>query len=185
MTNVRSPARSIRPRLSGVVASTLVAMVVTGCIAGATEPGSTPSAAPTASASPTPAARSSEPAATTGPTVTVGPTTQTGWGTILDTVPDTFPRYPDAKTADPPSEPVSEALATTASVDDVATWYRDTLGSAGFTTIDLSNALEDGSRVLDASASAPGCRVQLTVRPLGGSTMITVLYGAGCVGAAG
>jgi len=190
---VRSPSRSTRPWLTRLVASALVALATTGCVAGATQSEATPSPAATDSGAPaiaespslTPVAPPSESVAATGPTTTSVPTTQTDWGTILDAVPDTFPRYPDAKTSEPPSEPVSDALETTASVDDVATWYRDALGSAGFGAIDVSSPLEDGSRVLDGEANAPGCQVQLTFRPLGESTMIIVLYGAGCVGTSG
>ena len=35
--------------------------------------------------------------------------------------------------------------------------------------------------MLDSQADLPECRVQTTFRPEGGSTMITVLFAAGCV----
>lgn len=191
---MRSPSSPVRLRLVRLVAGTLVTLVATGCVAAttpsvATSPGTVPSTAPaesaapvtTASASPTPVATPTETATSAGPEGTPVPTTQTDWGPILDAVPDTFPRYPTATTTEPPPEPVSAALETGASVDEVATWYRDALGSAGYASVDLSTALEDGTRVLDAATDSPGCRVQLTFRPLGSSTMITVLYGAECV----
>ena len=36
--------------------------------------------------------------------------------------------------------------------------------------------------MLDTVSDLPECRIQTTFRPAGGSTMITVLYGAGCAG---
>jgi hypothetical protein len=187
---VRSPSL-IRLRLARLVAGALVTLVATGCVAAAT-PAAVTAPSTTASVGPVSAASVSPPtpteAAPSAATDTTGdtpaPTTQTDWGAILDTVPDAFPRYPGAATTEPPPEPVSAALEAGASVDEVASWYRDALGSAGYPSLDLSTALEDGSRVLDAATGVPGCRVQLTFRPLGGSTMITVLYGAGCVGGA-
>jgi hypothetical protein len=120
-----------------------------------------------------------------GPPFTRIPTTQTDWGAILDALPDGFPVYPTAEVAEPPPEPVSAAFSTPDPVDRVAGWYRDALEAAGFSTVDLSEPLEDGSRVLDSQTDVPECRVQVTFRPEGGSTMITVLYGAGCAGAGG
>jgi hypothetical protein len=119
-----------------------------------------------------------------GPVATRIPITQTDWGAILDALPDGFPVYPGATVADPPPEPVSASFDATDGVDQVATWYRDAMAAAGYGALDLSDALEDGSRVLDAQSDLPECRIQVTFRPLGGSTMITVLYAAGCVGGA-
>lgn len=112
-------------------------------------------------------------------------TTRTAWGTILDAVPDTFPVFPDAAIADPLPGAVSGAWITKATVDEVATWYHDAVLAAAFASADLGSALEDGSRVLDVQGDLPECKVQVTVRPAGGSTMISVLYGAGCAGAGG
>ena len=115
---------------------------------------------------------------------TVG-TSQTGWGRILDAVPSTFPVFPGATIADAPPEPVSGAWLSTASASQVATWYRDALRAANFASVDLGSPLEDGSRVLDIQGDLPECKAQVTVRPVGGSTMITALYGAGCAGGDG
>jgi hypothetical protein len=104
---------------------------------------------------------------------------------ITDVLPQGFPVFPDAAIADPPAEPVSGALIAPAGVDEVATWYRDALEATGKSTLDLSSPLEDGSRVLDMQGDLPECRLQLTFRPEGGSTMITVLVAAGCVGGGG
>jgi len=141
-----------------------------------------PSASPTASAaaiespavSPTDA---SQPAATP-----VG-TTQTPWGRILDAVPAELPVFPGAAVADPPSGgAVSGAWTTKAPVSEVASWYHDALLAANWAKVDDGGVLEDGSHVLDVQGDLPECKAQVTVKPLGGSTMITVLFGAGCVG---
>jgi hypothetical protein len=108
--------------------------------------------------------------------------TKTPWGTILDAVPDTFAVFPDATPADPLPAAVSGAWITAASVDEVATWYHDAVINAGFASADLGGPLEDGSRVLDIRGDLPECKVQVTVQPAGGSTMIIVRYGAGCAG---
>jgi len=129
-----------------------------------------------------PGGASSEPE----PVPTAVTTTETAWGTILDAVPDSFPVFPGARVAEPPPEPVSAAyISEGAGVDTVATWYRDALEALGFATMDLSSPLEDGSRVLDSQGDLPECRIQVTFRPAGGSTMITVLYAAGCAGGEG
>ena len=121
----------------------------------------------------------------TEPPAVTGPVTQTDWGPITDTLPDGFPVFPDAAIADPLAEPVSGAFIATAGVDEVATWYRDALESTGKSTLGLSSPLEDGSRVLDMQGDLPECRLQLTFRPEGESTMITVLVAAGCAGGEG
>jgi hypothetical protein len=117
-----------------------------------------------------------------GPPATRIPTTQTDWGLILDALPEGFPIYPGVSVAEPPAEPVSAAFDSDATVDRIAAWYQGTLAEAGYSLLDLSDALEDGSRVLDAQTDLPECRIQLTFRPQGGSTIIIVLYGAGCAG---
>jgi hypothetical protein len=121
----------------------------------------------------------------TEPPAVTGSVTQTDWGPITDTLPEGFPVFPDAAIADPPPEPVSGAFLATAGVTEVATWYRDALEATGKSTLDLSAPLEDGSRVLDMQGDLPECRLQLTFRPEGGSTMITVLVAAGCAAGGG
>ena len=102
------------------------------------------------------------------------------WGTILDIVPDGFPVIPGAKPAEGLNEPASGWWLAETSMDEVASWYERTLREQGFTIDDLSSPLEDGSRVLDVSTDLPECRLQLAFRPVDGSTIIRVLYGAGC-----
>lgn len=112
-------------------------------------------------------------------------TTSTDWGTILDSVPEGFPVYGNAKPVDASDGPASGAWLADVGVDRVAVWYRDSLEELGFTTDNLSSPLEDGSRVLDTVSDLPECRIQTTFRPTGESTMIIVLYGAGCAGGEG
>jgi hypothetical protein len=114
-----------------------------------------------------------------------GGTTDTEWGAILDVVPDGFPVIPGAKPAEGLDEPASGWWLAGASVDEVANWYQEALAELGFAVGDLSSALEDGSRVLDVSSDLPECRLQLAFRPASGSTIIKVLYGAGCAGGEG
>ena len=190
--------RSPRGRLA--LAALLTGIVLTLAACGdANRPPATGTAltpAPTASdsASPTPVAPD-EPSPTAvpgGQTIDPEPpptqrptTTKTDWGVILDSVPEDFPRYPGAASIDSPDEPVSEALETDDGVDEVAAWYREALDAVGYATLDLSPPLEDGSRVLDSQADLPECRVQSTFRPAGDTTMITVLFAAGCVALGG
>ncbi len=197
MASVTRVLRSIcwrSPRsLSVVVLAAALAITVGACGSDATTARPIPTTAAGPSVTPSDA-RSLAPEPTAvpggvstapGPPATRIPVTQTDWGAILDAVPDSFPRLPGAEPAEPPAEPVSDALLTSQSVDDVAAWYRDALEAAGYSSVDLSDPLEDGSRVLDTQSDVPECRIQLTFRPMGESTMITVLYGAGCAGAGG
>jgi len=120
------------------------------------------------------------------PPVNTGGTTPTAWGTILDQVPEDFPVFSGASPAEIDDGPSSGAwFAEGAAVNEVAAWYQGRLEALGFTTKDLSSPLEDGSRVLDTVSDLPECRIQTTFRPLDGSTMIIVLYGAGCAGGEG
>ncbi|HYO44202.1 MAG TPA: hypothetical protein VES19_13465 [Candidatus Limnocylindrales bacterium] len=115
-----------------------------------------------------------------------GGTIVIGWGTILDAVPEDFPVFPGASPTEIDDGPASGAwFAEGAAVDEVADWYRNRLEALGFETMGLSSPLEDGSRVLDTVSDLPECRIQTTFRPAGGSTMIIVLYGAGCAGGEG
>ena len=183
-----------RPLLSALAVG--LALVLASC--GASAPSASPAPAATAGLTSAPATPpeptevpggqtpgAAEPGGSVEPPVTTIPTTQTDWGEILDALPDGFPVFPDAAVAESPAEPVSGAFITSAGVDEVATWYRDALEATGKSTLDLSSPLEDGSRVLDMQGDLPECRVRLTFRPEGGSTMITVLVAAGCAGGGG
>jgi len=185
------------PTRSPLAALAVVTILVAAC--GASTPAAPSAAAPSAVAqrtpgpshtatpkptpvlTPVPGGASDEP---NPPPVNPG-TTITDWGTILDAVPGDFPRYPGAEPAELPEGPNSGAWSVGADVEAVATWYRDRLKAAGFSKLDLSSPLEDGSRVLDVTTDLPECRIELTFRPANGSTMIIVMYGAGCAGGDG
>jgi hypothetical protein len=143
--------------------------------------------APASTTAPSPVDLTPVPGGATGsPEIPDRPaTTVTDWGTILDRVPDGFPVYPGAKVADGIDEPVSGAWIIEAGVDNVAPWYVSAFEELGWSQVDLGSTLEDGSRVLDLASDLPECRVQTTFRPAGESTMIIVLYGAGCAGGEG
>ena len=189
---MRSAARPL-------VAIALVALVAACTASPATSPAVSAVAPPAHTASPSVTAKSPKPSAKPSASAAASPsvsapapsqpdatpvgTTQTPWGKILDTVPAEFPVFPDATVADPPSgHAVSGAWTTKAPVGEVATWYHDALLAANWAKVDDGGALEDGSHVLDVQGDLPECKAQVTVKPLGGSTMITVLFGAGCVG---
>jgi hypothetical protein len=177
-----------------------IAVVVAACGSPAPSAARASSAAPDASSTtmrPTPVLTegppptvvpvpSSEPAShPPEPTQPPGSATDTEWGAILDVVPDGFPVIPGARPAEGLDEPASGWWLAETTVDDVASWYQGALGELGFTVGDLSSPLEDGSRVLDVSSDLPECRLQLAFRPAEGSTIIRVLYGAGCAGSEG
>jgi hypothetical protein len=183
------------PSVARPVAVLAITLVIAACTAAPTSSG-VPAASPAGSPPASAAARTPRPTAAPKPTATMAAasapaatavgTTQTSWGKIVDAVPSAFPVFPDAAAADPPpSGPVSGAWVATAPVSEVAAWYRDALVAANFAKVDLGDPLEDGSQVIDAQGDVPECRAQVTVKPAGTSTMITVLLGAGCAGGEG
>ena len=138
-------------------------------------PTDAPTDAPaTAGLTPVPGGESEEPE----PPVDSTGTTETEWGTILDAVPDDFPIYPGAEPAELP-EAASGIWSALAPAEAVSAWYGRTLEGQGY-SVDLGSALEDGSRVAEIQTDLPECRIQVTFRPAAGSTMIVVMYGAGC-----
>ena len=144
---------------------------------------SAPSLPPSPTASPqlTPVPGGPTPGPSTGGPTPV-PTTETAWGTILDALPMDFPIYPGSHEAQPLEEPASGAFSAPASGEMTATWYQAALETAGFSTIGMAGPLEDGQYVIDSEGARPGCKVQTTIRPLSGTTHVSVLYGAACAG---
>jgi hypothetical protein len=155
-----------------------LALVVGACGGSAT---STPPASAQAPTPPAPAAVPGGADRTPGPTPGLLP--NQAWGAAWDALPPGFPVPAGAKVAEPgdPSDgPVSGAFVVDSPRDDAARAVEDGLTAAGYSTEALSGPLEDGSLVLDSVGPDPACRVQARIRPLGETTMITVLYGAGC-----
>jgi len=106
---------------------------------------------------------------------------ETAWGTIWDGVPTGFPRYPGSTTADDATAaPVSDVYAIPAGDSaQIAGVLQALMETATYSTEGLSGPLEDGSYMLD-SVGDGGCRIQTTIAPQGGLTIVTVLYGADC-----
>jgi hypothetical protein len=192
---MRAPTR--RPcrqaRVAALLLASTLAVLLAGC-SGALEsatadakPTPAPTPVPTPSSLPqTQAPDDLTPSPTPPPSEPALTTTETDWGTIVDSVPSDFPVYPDAKSADAiDTGPVSAAWTVAASAADVATWYRRALAATGYSTNDRSGPLEDGSFTVDTSSDLPECRILTTARPLGDRTLITVMFGAGCVALGG
>ena len=180
---LRGGSRPSRLAGAALVAS-LALVLVAACSAPAASSPASPPASPTVTAvvSMPPIATSSAPAS---PTASAGastspPTqTDTSWGRIWDALPPAFPVYPGAEPAAAASGPASAVLTTTATVSAVVTWSLAALQGAGFQA-SAGPALEDGSRTIDATGQAAGCKAQVQVAPQGSQTMLTVLYGAAC-----
>jgi hypothetical protein len=108
--------------------------------------------------------------------------TDTAWGRIWDGLPAGFPVYPGAVESEEAGggEPVSATFSIAdAAADEIATALQSQLELATFSTEALSGPLEDGGFVIDSVGDA-GCRIETTVTPAGGLTLITVRYGAEC-----
>ena len=54
------------------------------------------------------------------------------------------------------------------------------LPGAGFETEGRPAPLESGAYVVEATGPTAGCKIQVTVEPKGGVTLLTILYGAAC-----
>ena len=167
-------------RVAAVVAAAVLAMVVAGCTTESTSPSPSGSAnLPSASPSPGPTDVPTDPNAT--PTPTLPTQTDTDWGRIWDAVPPSFPTYPGAGPTETGEGPASAILdAGDADTAEVATFYQTALLGAGFSTVESAGPMEDGGFQVTAGGPSLGCAVQLTIVPLGGSTIVTILYGAEC-----
>jgi len=166
-------------------AAALAAIVLLGLAAcqPATGSGSSSPAATGPGASPSSASASAEStsAAEPSPPPPAGQT-DTAWGRIWDSLPAGFPTYPGATSAEEAATgPASSVLAVQgADARTISGWIQSKLEQATYSTVALNGPLEDGSYVLDSMGTAPGCRVQVSIAPLGGLTTVTVLYGASC-----
>lgn len=107
--------------------------------------------------------------------------TDTEWGRIWDGLPTGFPAFPGAHPTEVGSGPASGTLdAGSAEPGAAANFYRTALQAGGWIVVGLSGPREDGSFELSSVDIHPACQVQITVTPLGGSTIVSILYGAGC-----
>ena len=165
-------------RAAGAV---LLTVVLAGCGSNVTTPA--PTGTPTVAPPTTPATAAPTPVPTdagTSPAPTQPSQTDTEWGRIWDALPGAFPSFPGASPTETGEGPASATLdAGAAEPAEVSGYYQDALESAGF-TISGSGPFEDGSFQVEATAQPAGCAVRITIAPLGGATLITILYGASC-----
>jgi hypothetical protein len=139
-------------------------------------PPPTPSAGPTSTVAPTPLP---SPSPSGAPTAVAG-LTETDWGTIWDALPPGFPSYPGSTPTETGAGAASAVFDVPADVQTVTTWFQAALERAGFSTLTLSGPLEDGSMEIESTGPVDECRVRTTIAPLGGSTIVTILYGGSC-----
>ena len=169
-----------RSRRASLPFAVVVSVVLVACGGPVSPPPD--SSAPTRAASQTPTSPTPVPTASGGasasPSAAVSQT-DTEWGRIWDALPDNFPRYPGSTPTETGAGPASAQFAVPAGRDEVTTWLQAGLEGAGYSTEALSGPLEDGSRVIDSIADG-GCRVQTVIAPLGGTTHVTVRFGAAC-----
>jgi hypothetical protein len=163
---------------SFVLTLAVTTLAIAACASGGPSSASGSAAPPAPSTAPSPAgSTAAQPSTAAG-----DGQTDTPWGRIWDTLPRSFPAIPGAR----PSEEAATGPASATLVIDgdvarlVATALVTQLAGAGFPTSGLGAPLEDGSYTLDATGSTPGCKVQLAIKPMGGETFVTILYGAAC-----
>jgi len=166
---------------AGLRAATIacaVALGVAACSASGASPSPTPE--PTAVvASPavgTPGVSGATPSGTAAATGR----SATAWGEIWDALPAAFPLPAGASHADLSDGPFSGTYTVAAAAAATASGIADGLRGGGYPTVNAGSPAEDGSVTIDATGSAAGCRVQVSVRPLGGLTAIEILYGSAC-----
>ena len=157
----------------------IVALAAYGCASPVNpSPSSTPgTAAPFPNSTPILVTASPSPSPT--PTAAAG-LTETDWGKIWDALPPGFPSYPGSTPTETGAGAASAVFDAPADVQTVTTWFQAALERAGFSTFTLSGPLEDGSMEIESAGPVDECRVRTTIAPLGGSTIVTILYGGSC-----
>lgn len=151
------------------------ALVLLTAACGAVDPSEapgTPSPIPTSAATPATASPSAgEPGQTE---------TEWEWGRIWDDIPATFPRVAGSIPTEMGEGPASATLAVPTDVQAAADFMQAALETAAYSTEAKSGPLEDGSFVIDSIGEDPACRVETRLTPLSGTTVMTVMFGAGC-----
>jgi len=180
----RGRPNSISGPRTTVLAVLVGLAVLLVCACGLVPPG-TPSASPFGSPG-----SSSDPTAVLTPIGSPEPSgapsdepsqTDTEWGRIWDALPAGFPQPIGSGPSEPMGRgPSSAELAVGASPVDVAAFYAEALGRAGYADVSTQGPLEDGTRTVDAAGGVAGCKVQVTVTPLSGVTHVTILFAAAC-----
>ena len=176
--------RSAPPLLAAVLLLSGLSAACVATPAASVAPTAPPSVAATPAPTPAPTAAPPSPVATAAVSASPAPSaaagqTDTAWGRIWDALPPAFPAYPGAQPAQTGAGPASATLQLPAQVDVAADWTREALEAAGWTIAAANGPLEDGSFVIDATAAGT-CKAQVSIAPMGGVTIATVLVGAGC-----
>jgi hypothetical protein len=170
---------SARRGIAVALSSVALAGVVAGCLSQSNPSPSVAQATPTPPAATSPLATATLSASPIAPPPGVG-VTETDWGTIWDALPPGFPRYPGSTPTETGGPAASATLDVPADVPTATTWLQAELERAGFSTLSLSGPAEDGSMEIESMGPTDRCLVRTTVAPLGGSTIVTILYGAYC-----
>lgn len=156
--------------------SLVATILVAACVSSGATASLSSSATPVASANP-----STAPAPASAGAGSVASQTDTPWGRIWDTLPGGFPAIPGSTPTEAADGPASATLVVQGdTAKAIATSMQAALSAAGFRTEGLSGPLEDGTYVLDMAGTPAGCVVQVTAKPLGGVTTVTIMYGAVC-----
>ena len=177
---MRMNTSSVRGLAAGPAALLAVAIVLlAGCGQNVTTPSPSPTGAPP-SATPSDGPTAVPTDAGTSPEPTPPGQSDTDWGRIWDALPEWFPEFAGASPTETGEGPASAVLDVGATAPaEVATYYVGALEAAGYSTLARSDPREDGS--IEAEwAGDTTCRVRATITPLGGTTIVTILYGADC-----
>jgi len=173
----------LSPRPARAIASAAVLLLaLAGCGSNGptgTAPVTPTPAAPTATSTadaPTPVP--TDPGAT--PASSPPSQTETDWGRIWDGLPRAFPSYPGASPTETGAGPAS-AILDVGDIEpaEVASFYVSALEFAGYHTLARSDPREDGSIEVEWAGETT-CRILATITPMGGTTIVSILYGADC-----
>lgn len=177
---MRMNTSSVRGLAAGPAALLALAIVLlAGCGQNVTTPSPSPTGAPP-SATPSDGPTAVPTDAGTSPEPSPPGQSDTDWGRIWDALPESFPEFAGASPAETGEGPAS-AVLDVGDTDpaEVAAYYVGALEAAGYSTLARSDPREDGS--IEAEwAGDTTCRVRATITPLGGTTIVTILYGADC-----
>jgi hypothetical protein len=184
--SIRRPTLPVHASGPVVVVAAILAAALAACGSGPTStrpstppaPSATTASSPTADLTPVPGG-SSDAGPTPVPSGAVG-RTQIEWGEIWDALPAAFPVYPGAEPTITREEPASGEFSVPAGPDEVATWMQSALETATYSTESLEGPLEDGSLTLNSVGDDPDCRVQVTIKPLSGTTYMGVRLASAC-----
>lgn len=106
----------------------------------------------------------------------------TDWGPVWDRLPTGFPVHPNSLPSEPSTSADPVSAVHVVDIDDAAevtTWMQAALEEATYSTEALSGPLDGGIFVIDSVGDAD-CRIEVTLAPIDGSTLVTVRYGADC-----